>query len=52
MEEKSYRVIDKMFRTAGWDVVTLKFGKQLLRAFDAPGGHVRMRTHTCVWPVL
>ena len=41
MEEKSYRVIDKMFRTAGWDVVTLKFGKQMLRAFDKPGGHVR-----------
>eukprot|EP00939_MAST-03C_sp_MAST-3C-sp1_P001018 g1018.t1 len=38
MEEKSYRLIDRMFRTNGWDVVTIKYGKQMRDAFEKPGG--------------
>lgn len=43
IEESSFRVAERMFRLAGWDVVTLKWGKRLLRAFDKPGGAVLRR---------
>ena len=43
MEDQSSRVIDRMFRLNGWEVLTLKFGKQLREAFARPGGHVLRR---------
>ena len=43
MEDQSSRVIEKMFRLNGWEVLNLKFGKQLRNAFDSPGGHVLRR---------
>ncbi len=30
--------VDDIFRTTGWEVVTLKYGKALQRAFATPGG--------------
>ena len=30
--------VDDIFRTTGWEVITLKYGKQLQRAFNASGG--------------
>jgi len=30
--------VDDIFRTTGWEVVTLKYGRRLQRAFAAPGG--------------
>jgi len=38
MDEQSFRVIDRMFRMNGWDVITLKYGKQMQAAFERPGG--------------
>jgi len=38
MDEHSFRIIEKMFRMNGWDVITLKYGKQMLDAFSRPGG--------------
>ena len=43
MEDQSARVIDRMFRLNGWDVLTLKFGKQLRDAFARPGGSALRR---------
>ena len=43
MEDQSARVIDRMFRLNGWDVLTLKFGKQLRNAFAQPGGSALRR---------
>ena len=37
MEDQSARVIDRMFRLNGWEVLTLKFGKQMRAAFELPG---------------
>jgi pyruvate dehydrogenase E1 component len=37
-EEQSFRVIDRMFRMNGWDVITLKYGKLMQAAFGRPGG--------------
>lgn len=38
MDEHSFRVIDRMFRMNGWDVITLKYGKMMQAAFEKPGG--------------
>jgi pyruvate dehydrogenase E1 component len=38
MDEQSFRVIERMFRMNGWDVITLKYGKKLRHAFAQPGG--------------
>lgn len=38
IDEQSFRVIERMFRMNGWDVITLKYGKQLQAAFERPGG--------------
>lgn len=38
MDEQSFRVIDRMFRMNGWDVITLKYGKFMQEAFERPGG--------------
>ena len=43
MEDQSARVIDRMFRLNGWEVLTLKFGKQMRAAFERPGGHALRR---------
>ena len=33
-----FRLIDRMFRTTGWRVLTLKYGKRMMEAFGRPGG--------------
>jgi len=33
-----FRLIDRMFRTTGWRVLTLKYGKRMMQAFERPGG--------------
>lgn len=33
-----FRLIDRMFRTTGWRVLTLKYGKRMMQAFARPGG--------------
>jgi pyruvate dehydrogenase E1 component len=38
MDEQSFRVIERMFRMNGWDVITLKYGKKMQAAFERPGG--------------
>ncbi|EOD25688.1 putative transketolase [Emiliania huxleyi CCMP1516] len=38
VEDQSSRVIDRMFRLNGWEVLTLKFGRRLRDAFERPGG--------------
>jgi pyruvate dehydrogenase E1 component len=38
MDEQSFRVIERKFRMNGWDVITLKYGKQMQDAFERPGG--------------
>eukprot|EP00940_MAST-03C_sp_MAST-3C-sp2_P002774 g2774.t1 len=43
MEEKSFRLIDRMFRMNGWDVVTLKYGRRMRDAFAKPGGKTLRR---------
>jgi pyruvate dehydrogenase E1 component len=40
MDEQSFRVIERMFRMNGWDVITLKYGKQMQAAFERPGGRM------------
>ncbi len=33
-----FRLIDRLFRTTGWRVLTLKYGKRMMAAFARPGG--------------
>jgi len=33
-----FRLIDRVFRTTGWRVLTLKYGKRMMEAFARPGG--------------
>ena len=33
-----FRLIDRLFRTTGWRVLTLKYGKRMMAAFRRPGG--------------
>jgi len=33
-----FRLIDRVFRTTGWRVLTLKYGKRMMAAFTQPGG--------------
>ncbi len=33
-----FRLIDRLFRTTGWRVLTLKYGKRMMSAFKRPGG--------------
>lgn len=37
-ENASFRQIDKMFRANGWEVIIVKYGKKLMKAFDGVGG--------------
>ena len=39
--DQSFRQVDRMFRSNGWEVITLKYGKRLLAAFAQPGGASR-----------
>mgnify|MGYP005984259145 FL=1 len=36
--DRMFRRFDDIFRTCGWRVVTLKYGKLMEQAFDEPGG--------------
>jgi pyruvate dehydrogenase E1 component len=38
VEDRLFHRIDSTFRSVGWDVVTLKYGKRLRAAFERPGG--------------
>jgi pyruvate dehydrogenase E1 component len=38
VEDRLFLRIDSTFRTMGWDVVTLKYGRQLQEVFERPGG--------------
>ncbi|KAJ1631722.1 transketolase domain-containing protein [Pavlovales sp. CCMP2436] len=38
LHERMVRVHERLFRLAEWEVVTLKYGKRLMKAFDQPGG--------------
>ena len=33
-----FRLIDRLFRTTGWRVLNLKYGKRMMAAFKRPGG--------------
>ncbi|MBM10065.1 MAG: transketolase [Magnetovibrio sp.] len=33
-----FRLIDRLFRTTGWQVITIKYGKRMMEAFAKPGG--------------
>ena len=35
---KLFRLIDRLFRAAGWRVVIMKYGKLMMEAFKKPGG--------------
>ena len=38
VEDRLFHRIDSTFRSVGWDVVTLKYGKRLREVFERPGG--------------
>jgi pyruvate dehydrogenase E1 component len=38
VKDRLFHPIDGTFRAMGWDVLTLKYGKQLQKAFGDPGG--------------
>ena len=38
VSDRLFRWIDRIFRTTGWTVVTLKYGKRMMEAFAKPGG--------------
>jgi pyruvate dehydrogenase E1 component len=38
VHDRLFGQIDQLFRTMGWDVVTLKYGRKLQAAFAQPGG--------------
>jgi pyruvate dehydrogenase E1 component len=38
VEDRLFLRIDSTFRTMGWDVVTLKYGRRLQAVFERPGG--------------
>ncbi len=40
VSDRMFRWIDRTFRTTGWTVVTLKYGKRMMEAFQRPGGKV------------
>lgn len=37
------RLIDRLFRTTGWNVITIKYGKRMMEAFAQPGGKALRR---------
>ncbi len=36
--DQMFRLIDRVFRTTGWNVITIKYGKRMMEAFERPGG--------------
>ena len=38
-----FRLIDRVFRTTGWNVITVKYGKLMMEAFKRPGGKTLKR---------
>ena len=38
VEDRLFHRIDSTFRSVGWDVVSLKYGKRLREVFERPGG--------------
>lgn len=40
VNDKLFRLIDRLFRAAGWRVVIMKYGKLMRDAFKKPGGKV------------
>ncbi|HIM26120.1 MAG TPA: transketolase [Rhodospirillales bacterium] len=40
VRDRLFRWIDRTFRGADWTVVTLKYGKRMMAAFEKPGGKV------------
>ena len=40
VRDRLFRWIDRTFRSADWTVVTLKYGKRMMAAFEKPGGKV------------
>ncbi|MEK9672338.1 MAG: transketolase [Rhodospirillaceae bacterium] len=38
VNDKLFRLIDRLFRAAGWRVVVMKYGKLMMDAFKKPGG--------------
>ena len=46
--DRSFRQIERMFRSNGWNVVTLKYGKKMEAAFKGPGGkYLRQWINDC-----
>ncbi len=41
--DQMFRLIDRVFRTTGWRVITIKYGKQMMAAFEQPGGKTLKR---------
>jgi pyruvate dehydrogenase E1 component len=43
VQDRLFRWIDRTFRGTDWKVVTLKYGKRMMAAFEKPGGKVLKR---------
>jgi pyruvate dehydrogenase E1 component len=43
VSDRLFRWIDRTFRGTGWTVVTLKYGKRMMAAFEKPGGRTLKR---------
>ncbi len=43
ISDRLFRWIDRTFRGTGWTVVTLKYGKRMMEAFQLPGGKALKR---------
>ena len=41
--DQMFRLIDRVFRTTGWRVITVKYGKRMMAAFKRPGGKTLKR---------
>lgn len=41
--DQMFRLIDRVFRTTGWNVITIKYGKLMMEAFERPGGKALRR---------
>ena len=41
--DQMFRLIDRVFRTTGWNVITIKYGKRMMEAFSKSGGKTLKR---------
>jgi len=41
--DQMFRLIDRVFRTTGWNVITIKYGKRMMEAFGRPSGKALRR---------